>query len=166
MRRSVFCLGILLFLVLVITGMSLVIRYGNDIPSNLTPDEMINPTTGQRYNPTEVSDLIAKKRNASLEFKLTLVGAAMFGICFVLLGSVLFCTVCCGITIQFDSDDVIQPHQVAPLPAQALPLDSTNPLQKSSQSTTDVPPPTSAPSPHVTFRVQEPPPRLDQMTLV
>lgn len=166
MRRFVLCLGIVLIIGLSSTGIGLVVRYGNEIPNSLTVDEQINPQTGQRYTPTEISEQISKKRNESMEFRLTLVGAGIFGLSITLIGLCSIFLVCFRDRILEFDPFPNNSQQVAPMPQQALPLDSTNPLQKNSPTTTDAQPPTSSPSPLVTFRVHELAPPLGQMSLV
>lgn len=79
MLRLAFYLGILAFACLSITGIILIVIYGEKIPSSLTEEETFNPQTGRKYSPSEMSDVLKTKQYASEAFRLTITGAICFG---------------------------------------------------------------------------------------
>lgn len=157
--------------------------YIDKIPMSLPVDEQFDPQTGRRYTPEQMSDVLTKKQRESEAFRLSITGAGMFGGSFAIfcLGWVILC-ICEPRCIN---NDIVQVHveppatvgagAVAPVlptvpavvqpPTQGEPkpsLESTILQQTHSPSTTSGTPLTSAASPHVTFRINEPPPPLGQ----
>jgi hypothetical protein len=169
MRRITLCFGILLNISLGIIGIVFLSVYGNQIPYSLTAEEQINPETGHRYTPTEMSAQINKKQYASDAFRLTIAGAACLGGSLTLNCLALLWFSCCQGRWAYPDE----PFEIRPQPAlttrRVLPVAESNataPPLTHSPSTTGAPLPTSAASPQVLFRVGEPPPPLAQTTLV
>lgn len=131
------------------------------MPTSLSATE--TDSMGRRSS-QELNDLLLKRQAESLGYRLSIAGGACAGFGIVGFFASWIC-LCWLSRYEYSSQVHVEP-QIVSTPPQAPSSGSTAPRLTHSPSTTAVPPPTSSPSPYVTFRVDEQPPPLGQKTEV